>query len=59
MGAGVEMTVESDQSGAPGSALALRVRLLGPLAISRDGKSMLYVTYDQWGSDVHMLEGEW
>jgi Tol biopolymer transport system component/DNA-binding winged helix-turn-helix (wHTH) protein len=29
------------------------------LAISRDGKSMLYVTYDQWGSDVHMLEGEW
>jgi hypothetical protein len=29
------------------------------LAVSRDGKWMLLVQYDQWGSDIQMLEGSW
>lgn len=29
------------------------------VAVSRDGASVLYVTYDQWNSDIHMLEGTW
>ena len=29
------------------------------VAVSRDGASALDVTYDQWNSDIHMLEGTW
>ncbi len=28
-------------------------------AVSPDGEWMLYVQYDHWGSDVHMLQGLW
>jgi hypothetical protein len=29
------------------------------LTLSRDGQWLLYVQYDQWNSDIHMLEGPW
>jgi Tol biopolymer transport system component/DNA-binding winged helix-turn-helix (wHTH) protein len=36
---------------------------LGPsspvIAVTRDGTSMVHVQFDQWGSDIHMLEGTW
>jgi DNA-binding SARP family transcriptional activator len=38
--AGVEKTVDSKRSGAPGSARALHVRMLGPLSIHRDGRAL-------------------
>jgi Tol biopolymer transport system component len=28
-------------------------------SLSRDGRWMVYVNYDLWGSDVHMLQGSW
>ena len=40
MVAGVEMPVESDRSGRPGGAPSLQVRMLGPLAIRRDGVAL-------------------
>ena len=40
MGAGVEMRVDSDQSGRTGDAPSLQVRLLGPLTVSRDGVTL-------------------
>ena len=41
MVAGVEMRVESDGAGRPGGAPALQVRMLGPLAILRDGMPLV------------------
>ena len=39
------------------------VRLAPPssphLAVSPDGEWILYVQYDEWGSDIHVLEGSW
>ena len=29
------------------------------IAVSRDGQWILYVNYDQWGSDIHRLQGSW
>ncbi len=29
------------------------------IAVSPDGKWILYVQYDQWGSDIQMIEGSW
>jgi Tol biopolymer transport system component/DNA-binding winged helix-turn-helix (wHTH) protein len=29
------------------------------VAVSRDGQWILYVSYDQWGSDIHRLQGSW
>jgi len=38
--------------------LPLGVRFSGAayLSVSRDGTSMLYVQYDQWLSDIEMLQ---
>jgi DNA-binding SARP family transcriptional activator/TolB-like protein len=38
--AGVEKNVDSKRPGAPGSAHALHIRMLGPLAIHRDGRAL-------------------
>jgi dipeptidyl aminopeptidase/acylaminoacyl peptidase len=29
------------------------------VAVSRDGRWILYVNYDQWGSDIYTLQGSW
>jgi dipeptidyl aminopeptidase/acylaminoacyl peptidase len=29
------------------------------VAVSRDAQWLLYVNYDQWGSDIHKLQGSW
>lgn len=29
------------------------------IAVSPDEKWILYVQYDQWGSDIQMIEGSW
>ena len=44
MGAGVEMRVESDRQSEDGATASLQVRLLGPLAIARDGVTLALPT---------------
>jgi len=29
------------------------------IAVSPDEKWILYVQYDEWGSDIQMIEGAW
>lgn len=53
----VEMFSFSSRQLVPVARLPAGVRFKGAsnLAVSRDGRSMLYVPYDQWLSDIEML----
>ncbi len=53
----VEMFSFASRQLAPVARLPAGLRLGPYLAVSRDGRSMLYIQLDQWTSDIEMLPG--